>query len=200
MSSIFSFFKQSEVDVFDNNTDFPVGSIVAIPSIVSSNSNYLEWLLCDGSSVSKTEYSNLYTVIGDIYGSTTTNFNIPDLSSYTIKGCDTDSELDDSTTISTTASLSNYLSHTHSINDATSGSGTSDVTLTMIYGKTNVQGGSGGVQQYASINSETNWDVQVYANSGHSHSIGSRTSNSVGSSNSFSIKPKNILMAYYIKS
>jgi microcystin-dependent protein len=200
MSSIFSFFKQSEVDVFDNNTDFPVGSIVAIPSIVSSNSNYLEWLLCDGSSVSKTEYSNLYAVIGDIYGSTTTNFNIPDLSNYAIKGCDDDDTLNSNTSISDTASLSNYVSHTHSINNVTSGSGTSNVSLTMTFGKTNIQGGGGGVQQFAWKNSETNWDVQVYANGSHSHSIDDRTSNSVGSSNSFSIKPKNILMAYYIKS
>lgn len=200
MSSIFSFFKQSEVDVFDNNTDFPVGSIVAIPSIVSSNSNYLEWLLCDGSSVSKTEYSNLYAVIGDIYGSTTTNFNIPDLSNYAIKGCDDDDTLNSNTSISDTASLSNYASHTHSINSATSGSGTSSVSLSMIYGKTNIYAGPGGAQQFGWTSTGTDWDVSVYANSSHSHSIGDRTSNSVGSSSSFSIKPKNILMAYYIKS
>ena len=200
MSSMFSFFKQSEVDIFDNNTDFPVGSIVALPSIVTNNSIYSEWLLCEGSSVSKTEYSNLYTVIGDIYGSTTTNFNIPDLSSYAIKGCSTDSQLNNSTNVSTNASLSNYLSHTHSISDATSGSGTSNITLTMTYGKTNIYGGSGGPQHFADNNTETDWDVTVYANSSHSHNVPDRTSNSAGNSSAFSIKPKNILMAYYIKS
>ncbi len=200
MSSIFSFFKQSEVDVFNNNTDFPVGSIVAIPSIVSSDSNYSEWLLCDGSSVSKTEYSNLYAIIGDIYGSTTTNFNIPDLSNYAIKGCDNDNTLNSNTTISANATLSNYVSHTHSINDLTSGSGSSYVSFSMIVGKTNIQGGRGGAQHFAWVNSETDWDVTVYANSNHSHSINNRTSNATGSGNSFSIKPKNILMGYYIKS
>ena len=70
----------------------------------------------------------------------------------------------------------------------------------MIYGKTNIYAGPGGAQQFSSTSSGTAWDVSVYANSSHSHSIGGRTSNSVGSSSSFSIKPKNILMAYYIKS
>ena len=37
------------------------------------------WLLCDGSAVSTTTYSNLYSVIGTTYGGSGSNFNLPDL-------------------------------------------------------------------------------------------------------------------------
>lgn len=37
------------------------------------------WLLCDGTSYSQTTYSDLYSVIGDTYGSTATEFQVPDL-------------------------------------------------------------------------------------------------------------------------
>lgn len=37
------------------------------------------WLLCDGSAVSTTTYSNLYNVIGITYGGSGSNFNLPDL-------------------------------------------------------------------------------------------------------------------------
>ncbi|MDQ1351144.1 MAG: hypothetical protein QG657_1446 [Acidobacteriota bacterium] len=44
----------------------------------------LGWLPCDGSSVSKTKYSALYAVIGNIDGSGSTdlNFKLPDLRGY----------------------------------------------------------------------------------------------------------------------
>ena len=38
------------------------------------------WLKCDGSSLNRNEYSELYSVIGTLYGSTSsTNFSLPDL-------------------------------------------------------------------------------------------------------------------------
>lgn len=46
------------------------------------------WLICDGSAVSRTIYSNLYSVIGTTYGSGngSTTFNLPDLREATPKG------------------------------------------------------------------------------------------------------------------
>lgn len=46
------------------------------------------WLICDGSAVSRTTYSNLYSVIGTTYGSGdgSTTFNLPDLREATPKG------------------------------------------------------------------------------------------------------------------
>lgn len=46
------------------------------------------WLICDGSAVSRTAYSNLYSAIGTTYGSGdgSTTFNLPDLREATPKG------------------------------------------------------------------------------------------------------------------
>lgn len=55
---------------------------------VDSNSIPAGWLLCDGSAVSKSAYSNLYSIIGDTYGTTnfTTLFKLPDLRARFIMG------------------------------------------------------------------------------------------------------------------
>jgi len=42
------------------------------------------YLLCDGTAHSTSTYSNLYSVIGNIYGGDTTNFNVPNFNSYRI--------------------------------------------------------------------------------------------------------------------
>ena len=46
------------------------------------------WLLCDGSAISRTDYANLYSVIGDTYGAGdgTSTFNLPNLTDKFIQG------------------------------------------------------------------------------------------------------------------
>ena len=46
------------------------------------------WLLCDGSAVSRTDYADLYAVIGDTYGAGdgSTTFNLPNLTDKFIQG------------------------------------------------------------------------------------------------------------------
>ena len=46
------------------------------------------WLLCDGSAVSRTDYANLYAVIGDTYGAGdgSTTFNLPNLVDKFVEG------------------------------------------------------------------------------------------------------------------
>lgn len=46
------------------------------------------WLLCDGSAVSRTDYANLYSVIGDTYGAGdgSTTFNLPNLVDKFVEG------------------------------------------------------------------------------------------------------------------
>jgi microcystin-dependent protein len=46
------------------------------------------WLLCDGSAVSRTDYADLYSVIGDTYGAGdgSTTFNLPNLTDKFIEG------------------------------------------------------------------------------------------------------------------
>jgi microcystin-dependent protein len=44
------------------------------------------WVPCDGRSLSVNSYSSLYSLIGNIYGGDTSNFNIPDLRGVAIRG------------------------------------------------------------------------------------------------------------------
>ena len=46
------------------------------------------WLLCDGSAVSRTDYAELYSVIGDTYGAGdgTSTFNLPNLVDRFVEG------------------------------------------------------------------------------------------------------------------
>jgi microcystin-dependent protein len=53
----------------------PVGAI----SLWATNSAPTGWLICDGSSVSKSVYAALYSVITDTYGESGLNFNLPNL-------------------------------------------------------------------------------------------------------------------------
>lgn len=48
------------------------------------------WLLCDGSSVSRTQYPDLFTAIGTTWGSASgSTFNVPDLRGRTLIGAGT---------------------------------------------------------------------------------------------------------------
>ena len=55
----------------------PIGTVIPF----TSDSVPKNWLLCDGSEVSRSEYSKLFEVIGTTYGSGdgSTTFNLPDL-------------------------------------------------------------------------------------------------------------------------
>lgn len=64
------------------NENAPIGSIQIFSGEHIPN-GYLE---CNGQALSKTNYSRLYSVIGDTYGSTETTFNIPDLRDKFVQG------------------------------------------------------------------------------------------------------------------
>ena len=68
--------------IYDNM--IPTGVVQAFAGATTPTG----WLLCDGSAVSRTDYADLYAVIGDTYGSGdgTTTFNLPDLSDKFIQG------------------------------------------------------------------------------------------------------------------
>ncbi|MDD3084149.1 MAG: tail fiber protein, partial [Candidatus ainarchaeum sp.] len=55
----------------------PTGSI----TMFAGSSAPTDWLICDGSAISRTTYSDLFNIIGEIYGvgDGSTTFNIPDL-------------------------------------------------------------------------------------------------------------------------
>lgn len=54
-----------------------IGEIILWPTDTSPNMN---WLVCDGASLLRADYPDLFTAIGTLYGSAdTTHFNLPDL-------------------------------------------------------------------------------------------------------------------------
>lgn len=62
----------------------PIGVVQAFAGNTVPNG----WLLCDGSAVSRTDYAELYAVIGDIYGAGdgSTTFNLPNLVDKFVEG------------------------------------------------------------------------------------------------------------------
>ena len=62
----------------------PVGCVQAFAGNTLPNG----WLLCDGSAVSRTDYADLYSVIGDTYGAGdgSTTFNLPNLVDKFVEG------------------------------------------------------------------------------------------------------------------
>lgn len=64
--------------------DIPVGIVQAFAGATTPDG----WLLCDGSAVSRTEYADLYAVIGDTYGNGdgVETFNLPDLIDKFVEG------------------------------------------------------------------------------------------------------------------
>lgn len=64
----------------------PISSIMSYPKAVAPEN----WLICDGSAVSRTDYSELFNVIGTFFGAGDgkTTFNLPNIKGKTIVGLD----------------------------------------------------------------------------------------------------------------
>ena len=73
-------------EVAHNATLFPAGMIMAFAG--PAENIPAGWLLCDGTEVSRTTYSNLYDAIGVSWGTgdNTTTFNLPDLRGMFLRG------------------------------------------------------------------------------------------------------------------
>lgn len=73
----------------------PIGTIVAFAG--GLDTGWLEqqgWLYCDGRSLDKSTYANLFFVLGTNYGGTRTTFNLPDLRGRFQRGVDLNSGRD----------------------------------------------------------------------------------------------------------
>jgi microcystin-dependent protein len=140
------------------NKIVPCGSIINYSGDSSPNG----WLICDGSEISKTTYSNLFSVIGTKYGSASNinNFKLPDLSERLPIGKSVTNNLgniggSNSITLSTTQ----MPSHTHT--------GTSDASGAHIHTGTSDTNGS---HTHTGTSDENGTHTHTATDSGHVHS------------------------------
>lgn len=85
-----------------------IGTIIQWGSNVVPN----DWLLCDGSAVSRTTYADLFAIIGTNFGSGdgSTTFNLPDLRGKVAVGKSSETEFD---TLGKTGGNKNLQEHSH---------------------------------------------------------------------------------------
>lgn len=82
----------SAVTVIDINTAVPVGTVIAV---AMNSTPPGRWLPCNGAPVSRTTYSDLFAEIGIVYntgGEAGTQFRLPDLRGYFIRGHGTNND------------------------------------------------------------------------------------------------------------
>lgn len=107
------------------------------------------WLKCDGSSVLRATYADLFTAIGTTFGSADgTHFTLPDLRGEFVRGYD-DGKGTDSGRVFGSAQAEDLLAHTHSITvRANSGTGAhiEDADATGGSASTELTGSTGGTE------------------------------------------------------
>jgi hypothetical protein len=93
-----------------NSLGVPAGLV----SYFANNTAPVGYLECNGQAISRTQYPELFTAIGTLYGSGngTTTFNIPDLRGEFIRGADNGRGIDSGRTVGTWQSDS-IKNHTH---------------------------------------------------------------------------------------
>lgn len=186
----------------------PSGTVMAFAGSTAPSG----WVFCNGSAISRTTYSSLFSAIGTAYGSGngSTTFNIPDLRGRTVFGKDnmggsTASRLTSAggitgTTLGATGgaqtkslSTSEMPSHSHTYKDAYFAENTSG---------TGVLGGNG---RYGTASSTDNDNSFFFRTSGNGHTSNSNNSgtnistSSTGSGSTFSLVNPGIVLNYIIK-
>lgn len=156
----------------------PVGSIVAMATRVVPN-GYLE---CNGNTVSRTVYSDLFSKIGTTFGNGdgSTTFNLPDLRGEFIRGFDSGRGIDPSRQFASSQSES-FKAHNHKngVADDSYGSGAS-----------------------ANVYGETMIDIPGMAEGRNQTSTGGLTNTRQGFTSTdggVETRPRNIALVYVIK-
>lgn len=77
---------QRQVDVLKAQ-QAPIGTVLALPAFADKSTILPNWKVCDGSPLERTSYSELYEVIGNLWGTPTpTAFSLPDLQGTFLRG------------------------------------------------------------------------------------------------------------------
>lgn len=74
--------ERSKLSELNTQALIPTGTIIAFGGTTIPEG----WLVCDGSSLSKTEFADLYAAIAGNWGEGTTDFNLPDLRGQFLRG------------------------------------------------------------------------------------------------------------------
>lgn len=207
-------------DIYINNTNYtPVGAILVYSGLTAPNG----WLLCNGSEVSKENYPRLFSVIGNLYGSSSNanNFVLPDLQERIPVGKKNTTNVGDlGGNNSITLSENQLPSHNHTGTTASGGGSHSHTvsdsghrhTYLDAYFAENTSGGSNNV---FGTSANTDYDNSYkYRNNGpitdisyanisvnstnidHTHTF---TTNSTGGGNAIDIRNKFIVLNYIIR-
>ena len=144
------------------------------------------WLICDGSTVSRTTYSALFAAIGTVYGAGdgSSTFKIPDLRGEFVRGLDAGRGVDASRALGSSQSSAN-LSHSHG-GSVSGGSHGHDGTISNSTG-----GGTTNAQPLLVPNPTNPSSGTMTATGTHSHTVSAD-----GGTES---RPRNIAMNYIIK-
>lgn len=78
------------IELVSGGDTIPIGSVMPFAEVDSTSALMSDWLLCDGRAVSRTIYSELFSLIGTTYGAGdgNTTFNLPDVKGRVIVGQD----------------------------------------------------------------------------------------------------------------
>ncbi len=106
------------VDTLAGTSGIPIGGIVTWAVTAPP----VNWLVCDGTPVSRTTYSGLFSILGTLYGAGdgTTTFNIPDYRGSFLRGFDAGAGLDPARALAT-YQADEFASHTHTFPGDTTG-------------------------------------------------------------------------------
>ena len=178
----------------------------------SGSSSPNGYLMCDGSSINRTTYSALFSVIGTTYGNDdSSTFNLPDLrNKFPIGAGSTYSLADTGGDENVTLDNTNLPAHSHS---GTTASGSASLHVTdpghshLEYCGRDDGNGSNSAGQFPCGDSDTANEVTPphtgssttgisVSDSGHTHTF---TTNNTGSGSSFSILNPYIALNYIIK-
>jgi len=147
------------------------------------------WLLCDGSAISRTIYSDLFNVIGTTFGigDGSSTFNVPNLSNKFVRCISSSIAIGSTGTGSKTLVATNLPQHNHTITD--DGGHAHSIQALVI------AGGLDGVQR--NTNSDDSLTLETTSSDGaHDHSGNTGT---IGSATAFTVLPKYLSLAYMIK-
>ena len=156
----------------------PVGTINAFAS-QTLPANYLE---CDGSTLSTSQFNNLFNVIGYTYGGSGTSFNVPDLRGEFIRGWDNGRGIDSGRAFGS-SQTDEFKSHRHFSVFLTDNTNVFDsLTGTQSIGRDSSNGVDDGNLEYNLLGSNNEADV-----GGTSFSGGVET------------RPRNVALKYIIR-